>query len=77
MLFGMNALGGPWNIVLDGGPDPPTVGGRGSRRKILLTYYISQKWLKLEKFGVLIEHWGLNKNYAKVDYRGSGHVTHF
>jgi len=28
MLFGVNTLGGPRNIVLDGGPDPPTARGR-------------------------------------------------
>jgi len=27
MLFGVNTRGGPWNIVLDVGPDPPQTGG--------------------------------------------------
>jgi len=27
MLIQVNTLGGPWNIVLDGGPDPPQRGG--------------------------------------------------
>jgi len=29
MLFGVNTFGGPGNIVLDGGPDPPTTRGGG------------------------------------------------
>jgi len=29
ILFGMNIPGGPWNMVLDRGPDPPTDRGRG------------------------------------------------
>jgi len=29
LLFGMNTLGGPRNIVLDGGPDPPIARGGG------------------------------------------------
>jgi len=27
ILFEVNTLGGPWNIVLGGGPDPPQRGG--------------------------------------------------
>jgi len=27
MLFGVNTPEGPWNIVLDGGADPPTEEG--------------------------------------------------
>jgi len=27
MLFGLNIPGGPWNIVLNVGPDPSTKGG--------------------------------------------------
>jgi len=27
MLFGVNTLGGPWDIVLHGGPDAPTEKG--------------------------------------------------
>jgi len=29
MLFGMNTVGGPWNIVLDGGPGPSAEKGGG------------------------------------------------
>jgi len=29
-LFGVNTVGGPRNIVLDGGPDPPTTRGKRS-----------------------------------------------
>jgi len=29
MMFGMNTPGGPWNIVLDAGTDPPTERGKG------------------------------------------------
>jgi len=29
MLFGVNTPGGPWNIVLDVDPDPPSERGRG------------------------------------------------
>jgi len=36
MLFGLNTLGCPWNIVLHGDPDPPTErGGEGSWGKFL------------------------------------------
>jgi len=34
MLFGANTPGGPWNIVLDVGPDPPTERGRGPSFKL-------------------------------------------
>jgi len=37
MLFGVNTPGGPWNIVLDVGPDPLTERGRGP----LLTFGLS------------------------------------
>jgi len=33
ILFGMNISGGLWNIVLDGGPDPPQT-GRGTPFKL-------------------------------------------
>jgi len=36
MLFGVNTLGGPRNIVLDGGFDPPTARGRGDRCSLYL-----------------------------------------
>jgi len=28
-MFGVNTLGGPWDIVLHGGPDAPSEKGRG------------------------------------------------
>jgi len=44
MLFGVNTPGGPWNIVLDVGPDPPTERGQFKCWEPL----ISLDWLKLE-----------------------------
>jgi len=34
-LFGVNTPGGPWNIMLDVGPDPPTDSGRRVQFSIL------------------------------------------
>jgi len=34
MLFGVNTLGGPWNVVLDGGPDPPQQGEEDSMQPL-------------------------------------------
>jgi len=46
MLFGVNTPGGPWNIVLDGGPDPP--GDRGRATFKFWDTLMTPKWLKLE-----------------------------
>jgi len=46
MLFGVNTPGGPWNIVLDGGPDPPQrVEGPSVK---LWDFLLSSERLKLE-----------------------------
>jgi len=46
VLLGRTLLG-PWEIVLHGGPDPPTDRGRGLSFKFL-DPLISPEWLKLE-----------------------------
>jgi len=48
-FFGVNTPGGPWNIVLDEGPDPPQR-REGKVGKIcqFWTLYISQERLKLD-----------------------------
>jgi len=46
MLFGVNTLVDPWNIVLHGGPDLPT--GEGDLLLNFGTSLISPEWLKLE-----------------------------
>jgi len=52
MLFGVNTSRGSWNIVLDGGLDPPIQRGRGGvggeNFCQLWTLYISQEWLNLD-----------------------------
>jgi len=47
MLFGVNTSGGPWNIMLDVGPDPFTDRGRRPTFK-LWGFLISPERLKLE-----------------------------
>jgi len=37
-LFGVNTLGGPWNIVLDEDPDPPHSKGKGDSMQLSLNY---------------------------------------
>jgi len=50
ILFGVNSLGGPENILLDGSSDPPRRGGGGVGKIfcLLWTHYIFSDWLKLE-----------------------------
>jgi len=65
MLFGVNTLGGPWNIVLYGGPDSPEKGGRGVGG-ILPIMDPLQAWLKLNlKFCVHIDGWGAQRKKGK------------
>jgi len=47
VLFRVNTPGGPWNVVLNMGPDPPTKRGRGPTIKFWGPL-ISPEWLKLD-----------------------------
>jgi len=59
MLFGVNTPGGPWNTVLDGGPDPPKRGRGEPTFKFWDTPHISGMAEARElKFCVHIEGWG-------------------
>jgi len=70
MLFGVNTLGGPWNIVLDVGPDPHREGG--AQFKILGPPPVCGMAAARDlKFRVHIDGWWPLKNYAQVGHRGS------
>jgi len=60
-LPGVNTAGGPWNIVLDGGPDPPQ--RVGSRLGIILPimdllHILGTGEARDLKFCMHIEGWG-------------------
>jgi len=60
ILFGVNTLGGPRNIMLDGGPDPPQRGGGvGEISPIVDQLHISRlAEITNLKFCVHIHGWG-------------------
>jgi len=61
MMFGLKTLGGPRDIVLEGGPDPPQRrGGRlGKISPIMDPLHISQTAKARDlKFGMPIKGWG-------------------
>jgi len=72
MLFELNTLGAPRDIVLDGGPDPLT-----DRRRKPSRIFRTAEAKDLRLAGIL-KVAGLNGNYTKLCHResGRGHATH-
>jgi len=69
IMFGVNTLGDPWNIVLAVGPDlsSPTITGRGPTFKFKDPSHISGMAKARElKFCMSIEEWGPNEKLYKT-----------
>jgi len=75
MLFGVNTPDGPWNIVLDMGPDPPLRAEGGSTFKFWDPLISGMAEAKGLNFGVCIEV-GLSQELCKSRLYGvKGMVT--
>jgi len=71
MLFGVNTPRGPWNIVLDVGPDSPTESERGPVLNFGTPHIYGTAEARDLTFREHIEGGGPNENYAKVGHRRS------